>query len=116
MGPSGGAIVFIADAMLGPQADHKLREAFAVRRRKKGALLVTLAIARDQLREFLLKEGKKHGRRTGLQEEWIGEDGLGSGVRRRLYQGLQIGGRIGDARQYRSGDQARVHTCQVQLA
>jgi len=60
MGSSGVAIVIIMDAMLAAQTRHQLREPLAIRGREEGTLLVALAVACDQVREFLFEKGKKH--------------------------------------------------------
>jgi len=97
MGAAGIALVCVGDAMLVAQTSHELREPFAKRGRQKGSLLVTLAIAGDQVRELSFEERKEDGSGAGLEKQPVREKILCSGVGGGFDQSFQVAGIVGDA-------------------
>ena len=62
------------------QASYQLGEALRVGGRQEGTIPIALAVALDQVRETLRKEGKEHSCGAGFQKERVGEDVVSSGI------------------------------------
>ena len=115
MGAARVALVCVGDAMLVAQASHELREPLAKRGRQKGALLVTLAVARDQVREFFFEEGKEDGSGARLEKERVGEEILCTGVGSGFDQRFEVAGIVGDAGKHGGADDSGGDAREVQL-
>ena len=70
-----GQFVFFA------QPRNQRGQAFSIRRREKGAILVAPPIGLDQVREILLEEGKKNCCGAGFEKKRIGENVIGARFR-----------------------------------
>ena len=115
MGAARVAFVGVGDAVPGAQARHELRQPLAERGRQKGSLRVTLAVARDQVRELFFEEGKEDGSGARLEKERIGEEILCSGVGGGLDQRFEVSGIIGDAGKDGSADDSGGDAREIQL-
>ncbi len=102
--------------MLVAQTSHELREPLAKRGRQEGALLVTLAVACDEVREFFFEEGKEDGSGARLEKKCVGEEILCSGLGSGFDQSFEVAGIVGDAGENGSADDSGGDACEVQLA
>src|SRR5438270_5362378 len=60
------------------QPRDQLRQAFAVRRHKEGATLISLPVTLHQLRKILFEKRKKNRRRARFKKQGIGKNVIGS--------------------------------------
>ena len=83
------------------QVQDQLRQAFAVRRRKKGTTLITLPIILRQMGKILFEKGKKDGRRARFQKQWVGKNVISARFRSGADESFEIFWRVCDSGNYR---------------
>jgi len=116
MGAARVALIRVGYAVLVAQASHELREPLAKRGRQEGALLVTLAVACDEVREFFFEEGKEDGSGAGLEKQRVREKILRSGLGGGFDQSFEVAGIVGNAGENWGADDSGGDACEVQLA